>query len=253
MADNPVHDGSELAKASAGTFALLLVVAFGAFGAGHLAGRGSPRAGEAGNRIVSGPVTSDRVYVRDRHDRLTLSVAVLALAVACFGAGLSAWQANTADRQLAVQRDFNSRQLRAYVEVLDASSQGSPVADGPFVTRLKLKNAGLTPAYDLMAYNFLATVRTGEVNTTALVRRQSWPSITSITLGSQQEIPSPQESRAHLLQAQLDLYAQGELAFISYGRVNYKDVFGRNHYTEYCSAFVQGREAVACPQYSQAD
>ena len=47
MADNPVHDGSELAKASAGTVALLLVVAFGAFGAGHLAGRGSPGAGAA--------------------------------------------------------------------------------------------------------------------------------------------------------------------------------------------------------------
>ncbi len=187
------------------------------------------------------------------HDRRSLLVAAMAMLFAFLAALGTGWQAKTAQETLLLQRDFGFRQLRAYVEVLDASAQPVPTADQLFVTRLQLKNAGMTPAYDLIAYNLIATVRVGEVDTVPLVRRSTWPKATSITLGSQQERTSPQTSQLRVSQAQLDAYAQGVLAFISYGPVNYNDVFGHAHHTEYCSVFIKGREAVTCPQYAKAD
>ena len=123
--------------------------------------------------------------VRDTHDRRTLSVARMAMLFAFFAAVATTWQAISAQHSLSLQQDLGSRQLRAYVEVLDASALPVPSPGEPFVTRLLLKNAGQTPAYDLMAYNLIATVRVGEVDTASLVRRVTWPMVTSITLASQ--------------------------------------------------------------------
>src|SRR5579859_6755647 len=85
-------------------------------------------------------------HQRDLFDHAAIWAAVAAALAAAAAAGVGAWQANIANRALAVAKDTEQRQLRAYLHV---SHDPMTVSDNTAIVEVYIFHSGQTPAYKI--------------------------------------------------------------------------------------------------------
>lgn len=99
------------------------------------------------------------------HEKATLFVLTLTLVAAALAATFTGWQAWIARKQLAIARDAEVRQLRAYVFVAGVRwVMGDD--QHPLGIRITLRNGGETPAYAIltnMTVAIMPAVLTGPI------------------------------------------------------------------------------------------
>ncbi|MBR1121385.1 hypothetical protein JQ628_07645 [Bradyrhizobium lablabi] len=145
-------------------------------------------------------------------------------------------QAKTGQEQLAVARDTETRQLKAYVGVVQQGLEnfGTPQQ----ALKITRKNFGLTPAVDLfMAPPAIAVLNRGQQF--GPVHCTPAPAVVNtFTLFPQQESNFTIKGFAGVSQEQVDLVKKGgDYVLVYWGALHYKDVFGAQRCTRYCWSF----------------
>ena len=131
-----------------------------------------------------------------------------------------------------VMRNSAERQLRAYVVLHDASVS---FTDNNFaLVQVRMRNTGQTPARDFTA---MASVVVVPFPPPAAVfrhrERPEWRKPSVSTLGGQGSTTIPLPSPEPVPIAIKEGIRSGEIALYAFGKVTYKDVFGRSQATEF--------------------
>jgi hypothetical protein len=147
-----------------------------------------------------------------------------------------------------VMRRTGQRQLRAYIVAgaTDVDIHG-PEHEVYVSSKISIKNTGQTPAHELSVVSrtrllehpikvpFDFTLRTGDD-----------PSRTVLGAGQDIESDSPAELPFDGDEMMRAKNPEGGFRIYTWGSVTYRDVFGRKHYTNFCSSLIfQGRKAIA--------
>jgi hypothetical protein len=141
--------------------------------------------------------------------------------------------ANAASDSAATMRDTARRQLRAYLTVSEISigmpaqwEQVNPVA---FITDIRIKNSGQTPAYKVKGWihcGFITSAEKLEFKHPANIEIVEW----TLGAGEWKSFRVPKTSLTH---EQYVGIAEGKYVFFTYGRVEYRDVFDSFWWTNY--------------------
>jgi hypothetical protein len=164
---------------------------------------------------------------RDWYDKATVIAAIIA--AICTGAA-----ASFTGYQAWIAKDTAKRQLRAYISVPEAYvkyARNGARPDG----WIAISNAGQTPAY--------------QVQLDSETRILDYPLITSFTfltnhhyeignLGPQSKLSPSQIGDEDLPADEFAELKNGQRRIFLYGTITYKDVFKKQHYTNYCLNFV---------------
>ncbi len=151
--------------------------------------------------------------------------------------------------QLNAMEDQTELDQRAWVGFEDIREFGQVGIPSAF--SFTLKNTGKTPALHVELKEFIKKVNRGEkLHFTYKdmppepTRGLIMPSAT-FYVNKQNAIPN---------QGQMNLIASDEQRVYFYGRTDYDDIFGRHHWTTFCSYMARdGSVAVICPEYNDAD
>ncbi|PIL14304.1 hypothetical protein P775_26735 [Puniceibacterium antarcticum] len=144
-----------------------------------------------------------------------------------------------AERGALVAREIGEAQVRAYVSVDEISISESPDAQGRYEARVTLKNTGQSPAWEV--HNELQVAFAATFPPT-IIRANSipLPPVKAQAGSAKNDIPAGNflHAKSHTPvgmcnQNSKDLIAKGYAVLFARGWVEYKDVFGGLHRTEY--------------------
>ena len=168
---------------------------------------------------------------RDWHDYVTLFVAALALGVAC----VAAWFAK---EQVAIAKDTEKRQLRAYVVALPTIKDFRPGMKPVF--GVELSNGGQTPAYDFSAALNIKVdefpqkaplAGTGYKPGPVTPHGEGWGDFAY----QSHKLDLSAMSTQVLTQSDFDGVMKGTAQRLYiWGRAEYADAFGERHYVNFC-------------------
>jgi len=183
-------------------------------------------------------------HSHDAHDWATLSILALTLIAAGFAAGITGWQAVSARQQLAVARDTELRQLRAYVGVESVTLR--PLEAGrPLAADLHVKKFGPTPAGRVQVFGQPSAVREPDLSEKALrtfghtAPESLVPTAErTITVGDA-KVKEPDEMQDALHPSKAPKLLTTDL--LVYGLVSYRDVSDTTRSTEFCYIVSRGR------------
>jgi hypothetical protein len=179
------------------------------------------------------PKNANGAEDQKRHwlDHAAVWVASAAALAAAAAAGVAAWQAHIANQQLAVARDTEGRQLRAYLYV----RRYTIVADQmTAAAKIEINHAGATPAYNIRLDAMILVDR-------YLVGEPKLPDVTSQSVGgvdrSQYSILYSTENIPKVISLPADSHeamhlvwskdpAIGDQRLYLFGVVRYLDIFG---------------------------
>jgi len=193
------------------------------------------------------PKNPEGTKEQKRHwlDHATVVAAAAAALAAAAAAGAGAWQASIANQQLAVSKDSEQKQLRAYVGITPQGIENFGTPDQ--VLTATRKNYGATPAYDMF-------ISPGDVHIQMLHQNDPIPSIVGINypppgIGAFTLFPGmeiPYYFRANSLSPKQDALVEegNEFKIVYYGILYYRDTFSDPHYTRFCWMY-KGKEMTA--------
>jgi hypothetical protein len=125
----------------------------------------------------------------------------------------------------------SERELRAYVGVTDASIQASKNPEQTLIkAEMTIRNAGQTPAYD---FNVIATFDFHEIPRTEFAPYDKTIKQSRSTLGPDSEVDVPLIAPKLLTAEHLKAVKDGKFAFFFYGKIKYRDAFGKDRFTDF--------------------
>jgi hypothetical protein len=167
------------------------------------------------------------------------------------------------DQQLAHLENTAERQLRAYVFAGSAIISHLEDDGGVPEAQVFIKNVGQTPAYKVASVaGFAASIYPAPPDLNLIItdaelgqahtRTDMGPGQTEIAIAS----PRPRLNRP-LTEQERDELARGEAVIHVYGRISYRDIFGREQHTSYRfmvggSVGVRGGRMVGCAEGNEA-
>jgi hypothetical protein len=125
--------------------------------------------------------------------------------------------------------DLAKRQLRAYVQILDATI--TPLKAGePFCVVVTFRNSGATPAHDVVSCLSVQSRETGAGPPDALPEERE--GFSKAPLGPGEAKPMPLDLPAPT-QEFIDRFNRGEVTLYAHGEITYRDVFEETHYSRF--------------------
>jgi hypothetical protein len=157
--------------------------------------------------------------------------ALIAMLALCF-VGLGGWQAYQLKRGADLAREDSRRRMRAYVsadlagEILNAFSPGLPAF------QIRMINSGQTPAYDVRSWRAIAI---HELPLGAeLARPADAVEESDAVIGAGGEAFLALHWQGALGKEQLADIKAGTRGLYVFGCIEYLDVFGDRHHTQFC-------------------
>jgi hypothetical protein len=163
--------------------------------------------------------------------RNKVGLATLIAVVAYTGITVLLWC--TSQKQLAVSRDTEQRQLRAYVGITDVEIPDGFFEDKIPTLNVSLKNFGLTPAYNVkmsFATNFGSFPDPGDLPAPQPTNA-TWVFNPSDVSSAPFDLPMP------LTAADIAGMQNMSRPLYFYGRITYDDAFNRPHFANFRYAF----------------
>lgn len=183
-----------------------------------------------------------------RHLTLSLTfngvVAVFSVVVAF----ATWWQGCVANRNLEL---LKTEQRAWFLPVQGTEIRLEP--GQPFVTPMRWRNSGKTPAFDVKMLCGVGVLGTSEAFLPDYGTKETESSGSRSMVGPGQEVPQPCSSNG-LTAEQIAALTSGSSRLYVYGKANYRDVFGEERHTTFCTWWDIARAGLnACPTYNNAD
>lgn len=185
---------------------------------------------------------------RAKRERYTIGVLGITAILALFAAGASIYSAVIFSSQLDAFRDQERRQLRAYVG-LQGTGINDFIISKKFSITFTAKNTGSTPAFDVTMRGYAGIQRYPLPDDTYIIVSKR-PDISRATIFPGAEYDGYTTSEATLGAQDVADVLDGHgkrLYIIEF--VNYRDAFGRKHWTSMCAslggAYLRGAVAQA--------
>ncbi len=155
------------------------------------------------------------------------------------------WEAG--ERQMRLTRESSERQLRAHVfmelvYIEKPAVTPETVFPEPPVVRMQVKNYGQTPAYKVIHWSANPIVREYPLDLSKpLPRRERfYGKSPRMTMGPSQETNKHIWMHEQPTDWELACIKGGSMAIYSWGKIVYKDAFGKWRFTQYMHVFVLG-------------
>ncbi len=187
--------------------------------------------------MVKTPKNPDRTKQQQRHwlDHAAVWAAGAAAFAAAAAAGVGAWQANISNQQLAVAKDTEQRQLRAYIGV--SPDKIIQIRDGTWAIQIAAHNYGQTPArsvqinggWELLDFPKSQEKVSAQHFLYARTEESAGIDVFPTRDGTSALPPFPAD-----VVTKMRGYS-GPLKIYAAGVVTYEDVFGNLWRTEYCA------------------
>jgi hypothetical protein len=195
---------------------------------------------------------------RDWHDILSLvflGATLLAAALAAFFTGRQAYLANkqlrVARDNIAVTRDQERRQLRAYVVVNTVSGMENFQINGRLKSAIVFENVGQTPVYDgkwlagLNVRSYLPAIPNIEC---AAIAKSPQGFVSFFGKTSNPEKSAPENEP--LTEPVINEINAGISTIYFIGRFCYQDIFRDQHWTDFCVMWTtDGQRGLNAPKY----
>jgi hypothetical protein len=175
-----------------------------------------------------------------RANRLSASAAVTLAKAATTSADAAQDAVRSSDKARALAEDTAKRQLRAYICVNTAALElFSPNQPTPIVN---FKNCGQTPAYDVRCWIHTWIAHYPLTETLPIPPEDFMMASNTLGPGGTTHMVAPK--KAPLDQFTTNMLGTATATYFVYGRVTYKDVFGRQWYTNYRLMYGGPREQI---------
>jgi hypothetical protein len=156
-------------------------------------------------------------------------------------------------KQVSDIEGSSKKQLRAYISVLTPRLGKDSIRSNPLKVAFIMKNSGHTPAYDVRDFTQLRIVSTKEAD--------NMPDPHYFKVGEYHQVVGPNvetlvwkqtdgEPRSHLG------LSPTEYRVFLYGKIEYEDIFGANHWTTFCYQYqwwIEGGQFYLYALYNDAD
>lgn len=163
----------------------------------------------------------------------TIWLAVVTTFLALFTAAL--WWAT---RKLVIDaKETSKRKLRSYVSVV--ATGRIPNAVNPILPafQIKIRNTGQTPAYGVRSWRGIGI---HELPLVTELKPMGAVTDADLVIGSQCESVLPVRRVTPFATEQINGVKTGTHALYVFGRVEYRDVFGDRHFTDFCLCETDG-------------